>query len=253
MSTTLAYSLPAAAPLYPSPPYAYRDCALLVVPFRAEPGVTRRLVPEPLQPNPDDLMFVAVGLLNNDKLGSTHEAFVGVPSSIGNRTGNFAVFLYLETDACITSGREIWGWPKKQASFRFTADEDRVTATVSRGGELIHAAFGSARPAAEADLELDPTWFNFKLIPSVEEGAPPDVMQLTATTFRDLVVSEARAGAATLRLGGTADDPLDDLIQIRETLPAAFVRFEMDLLHGEVVHDYRAASGIAERPLVAAR
>lgn len=255
MSSTTAYSLPAAAPLYPSPPYAYRDSTLLVIPFRTAAGVTRRLVPEPLEPNADDLMFVAVGLMHNDKLGSTHEAFFGVPASLGDRTGSFAVFLYLEVDACITSGREIWGWPKKEARFRYEAGEDGVRATVERGGaELIRAAFEPAIPGEDAALALDPTWFNLKLIPSVEAGAPPDVMQLTATTFRDFTVHEARAGAATLRLGSTPDDPLGELIEVRETLPAAYVRFDFDLLHGEVIHDYRLAGQVADdRPLAAAR
>ena len=57
----------------------------MVIPFVAEPGVTRRLVPEPLEPNPDDLAYVAIGHMHNDKLGSTHEAFVVVPSSDGAR------------------------------------------------------------------------------------------------------------------------------------------------------------------------
>jgi acetoacetate decarboxylase len=193
--------------------------------------------------------------MHNDKLGSTHEAFVGVPASLGDRTGNFAVFLYLEVDACITSGREIWGWPKKEARFRYEAGEDGVQATVERGGaELIRAAFEPAVPAEAAALALDPTWFNLKLIPSVEEGAPPDVMQLTATTFRDFVVHEAHAGTATLRLGSTPEDPLGQLIEVRETLPAAYVRFDLDLLHGEVIHDYRPAVRVAhDRQLAAAR
>ena len=115
VSSAFPYTIPAAAPLYPPPPYRYRDCPLMVIPFTAGPGVTRRLVPEPLEPNPDDVAYVAIGHLHNDRLGSTHEAFIVVPSSDGTREGNYAVFLYLENDACVTSGREIWGWPKKLA------------------------------------------------------------------------------------------------------------------------------------------
>src|SRR5438477_10176190 len=127
MSLTDAYSLPLAAPLYPvAPPWYYRDCSLIVVPFRTAPGVTRLLVPEPLEPNADDVVLAMIGPMHNHALGSTHEAFIAVPSRLGDLSGNYAVFLYLANDACITSGREIWGWPKKEARFRFSEQDGKV-------------------------------------------------------------------------------------------------------------------------------
>lgn len=241
MSTPTAFSLPAAAPHYAPPPYRYRRCELTVVPFVASPGVTRRLVPEPLEPNPDDLMLVAVGDMHNDTLGSTKEAFVVVPVSDGATTGNFTVFLYLESDACITSGREIWGWPKKQAQIETRDSGDRHEAVVRRAGrELIRISVDAGGDVRPEDLGLSPVWFNLKVIPSVIEDAPPEVMQITATTFRDLAVTSARGGAARLSLGGGGEDPLADLIPVREVLPGARIELDFDLVYGEVVHDYLA-------------
>ena len=82
MSPHLANTIPLVSPHYPPPPYRYRDCPLMVVPFVAAPGETRRLVPEPLTPNADDLAYVAIGHLHNDRLGSTREAFVVVTPSL---------------------------------------------------------------------------------------------------------------------------------------------------------------------------
>ena len=241
MSLTTAYSLPLAAPLYPTPPpWRYRDCAMVVIPFLTEPGVTGRLVPAPLVPNADDLVLLMVGPMNNHALGSTREAFIAVPSAHGGRAGNYAVFLYLENDACITSGREIWGWPKKAARFEFQETGDAVRAVVEREGtDLVRLGLELGPPARPEDLELSPTWFNAKVIPSVVEGARPDVMQLTATTFDEVVVHEALTGTASLAFADGAADPLASLIPVREVLPGVYLRrFQLDLLLGEVIHDY---------------
>ena len=256
MSSEQAYSVPSAAPLYPPPPYRYRDSPLMVIPFVAEPGVTRRLVPEPLEPNSDDIAYIAIGHLHNDKLGSTHEAFVVVPSSDGERVGNYAVFLYLENDACVTSGREIWGWPKKLGEIAFTENRDRADAVVRRrGADLMRAGLSGLQDASPADLDLSPVWFNLKIIPSVVEGAPPEVSQITATTFSDLEVTNVRRGRSALQLGDGAEDPLARLIGIREVLDGHRMTLSFRLLHGEIVHDHLdpARGEPAARKLLAAR
>ena len=237
MTQSSPYSLPAAAPHYAPPPYAYRDCPVRIVPFRTAPGVTRRLTPEPLEPAAGDVMFIAVGRMNNDTLGSTQEAFCVVPARFGSQLGNFCVLLYLESDACITSGREIWGWPKKQARFEHVAGEPALT-LVERGEQIIRIGLGDLESASAEDLGLEPTWFNFKLIPSVVAGAPPEVMQLTATTFRHVVAREVRRGEPTLVLGSGPEDPLAELMPVQEAIGGFSVRLDFELHHGVVLHDY---------------
>ena len=253
MSLETAYTVPSVSPLYPPPPYRYRDCPLMVVPFVAEPGVTRRLVPAPLEPNSDDIAYVAIGHLYNDRLGSTREAFIVVPASDGARTGNYSVFLYLENDACVTSGREIWGWPKKLAEISLAEDADSVRAVVRRGGaDLVRATLEGLEDASADELALSPVWFNQKIIPSVVEGAPPEVSQITATTFEGLEVSDVRRGRGALRLDGTDADALSALIGIREVLPGHRMTLSFRLLHGEIVHDYLAGDQVRGGGLVAA-
>ena len=61
--------------------------------------------------------------MNSDEFGTNSEAFLAVPSSFGALEGNYAVALYLDDDAAIASGREVWGWPKKAARFRIAEDD----------------------------------------------------------------------------------------------------------------------------------
>jgi acetoacetate decarboxylase len=235
------YSIPIAAPLYGPLPYLYRGCPQLLVPFRVAPGVVRRLVPEPLEPNADDMMFLMIGQMNSDEFGTNREAFLAIPSRLGALSGNFAVALYLDNDAAIASGREVWGWPKKAADFAIADTGATVTATATRHAtEIIRARLDVEGPAEPDDLRLDPTWFNAKLIPSIVAGAPPEVMQITSTTLENVRVTDARRGRASLEFGSTVTDPLAELIEVAEVLAGVHFHFDCDLTLGEVVHDYLA-------------
>jgi acetoacetate decarboxylase len=248
----LPYSIPVAAPLYGRVPYLYRGCPQLLVPFRTTPQVARGLVPEPLIPNPDDLMFLMIGQMNSDQFGTNREAFLAVPSSFGALEGNYAVALYLDNDAAIASGREVWGWPKKAAHFGITEDDGAVMAMATRDGvEIIRVRLEVAGPAEPKELRLNPTWFNLKLIPSIVPDAPPEVMQITSTTLENVRVSDLRGGQASLAFASTGSDPLADLIEVREVLYGMHFRLDCDLTLGEVIHDYLAAE--ATPTLVAAR
>lgn len=234
-----AYSIPVVAPLYGPLPYLYRGCPQLLVPFLTTARAARRLVPKPLVPNPDDLMFLMIGRMDSDEFGTNREAFLAVPSRLGALEGNYAVALFLDNDVAIAAGREVWGWPKKAAEFSGGEEDGVVTATAARDGvEIIRARLEVAGPAEPEDLRLNPTWFNLKLIPSIVPGAPPDVMQLTATTLENVRVSDLRAGAASVAFASTASDPLADLIEVREVLGGMHFLLDCDLTLGEVIHDY---------------
>jgi acetoacetate decarboxylase len=184
-------------------------------------------------------MFLMIGQMNSDEFGTNREAFLAVPSTLGSLTGNYAVALYLDDDAAIASGREVWGWPKKAAHFVITEDDGAVTAAATRDGvEIIRARLVVAGSAEPGDLALDPTWFNLKMIPSIVQGAPPEVLQITSTTLENVRVSDIRRGEATLALASTGSDPLADLIEVREILGGVHFRLDCDLTLGEVVHDY---------------
>jgi acetoacetate decarboxylase len=242
-----AFTTPVVSPLYGPLPYAYRGCPQLVVVFRSTARSTARLVPPPLVANEDDLMFVMIGEMHSDEFGTNREAFVAVPVTLGDLRGNFAVVLYLDDVAAVASGREVWGWPKKDASLTRLATDRLVSASASRGGvELIDARLDVAGPAGPDDLRLDPTWFNLKLIPSVEEGAPPDVHQITATTLQNVRIHDPVAGAATLRFGDGPADPLAELIDVREVLGGVAFGLDCDLTLGRVVHDHLALARSGE-------
>ena len=60
-------------------------------------------------------MVLVIGRLYNDRLGGYTQAILAAPCSLGERTGNYAVALYQDRTSTIVGGREIYGWPKKDA------------------------------------------------------------------------------------------------------------------------------------------
>ena len=81
-------------------------------------------------------------------------------------------------------------------------------------------------------------WFNLKLIPSVKQNAPPEVMQLTATVVES-EMKEMYTGSATLKLSSSLSDPLGD-IPILAVLEGRFTVDDITLGYGDVIFDYLA-------------
>jgi acetoacetate decarboxylase len=240
--TDIPFSIPRSRPLYGPPPYAYRGCPQLIVVFRSSTEALRELVPTPMTPNPDDLAFLMIGTMVTDEFGTYREAIVAVPSTVNGVTGNHVVFHYVEDDKPMAAGRELMGWPKKLGDIRWTATERHVAATCERAGvTLIRASASLLGPASQEQLQLNPTWLNLKVIPSVVEGAPPDVAQITAMTLRDIGIEDAHAGPAELDFSSTADDPLE-MLDVHEVIGGVFCRLSFDLPGGTVAHDYLTAA-----------
>lgn len=236
------YSMPAVGPAYPPPPWRYRDCRLLVLTLRSDPEVVKRLVPAPLVPNAKGVVMMWLAEMHATEPFELDylEYGLGVPVEHDGQQGIYCTHLYLDDDTAIAGGREIWGWPKKLAAMAFTVEGNRVTATATRKGvEIIRAEF-----EAGSDLPLEdlPQHFiNFKIIPSVRAGTPPDVCQLNDCPMLRRTRSQ-KEGKATLALRSSAVDALGEL-PVHEILQARFSIADIELPLGETIHDYLAEPG----------
>jgi acetoacetate decarboxylase len=96
-----------------------------------------------------------------------------------------------------------------------------------------------SKPGKKEDLAaLAYPIYNLKIIPSVQKGAPPDVIQLTAMTLENVVVHRVVEGNATIDFGKSPADPLY-LLQPVEVLKGIYCELDFDLPYGEVVHQYK--------------
>jgi acetoacetate decarboxylase len=184
-------------------------------------------------------MFVYIGRLNIETtpLYSYLELGIGVPVFYSETQGNYAVYLYLDKIPPIVGGREIWGWPKKEADITFLEEQNKISAKVVRDGNtLVNISLNLTEQVDPIPSQPSLPWINLKLIPSVKKGVPPDVKQLTSALVNS-ETKEMHAGKATLEFGSTPLDPLGK-IKIVEIMSGVFTISDFVLDYGEVLYDY---------------
>ncbi len=170
-----------------------------------------------------------------------HEAGLMVPVLHQGRRGNYAVVLYLDQPNPIVGGREIYGWPKKDAGEILYQEGARVTGSVTRYGQrIIEASF-------EPQQQLDPIPerpkdpnLTLKYIPSAEKGAPPDVLKLISTLNDPDTYTKMRIGKGTLRFNGSPADDFLARVPIHEVVYAEEIAHDFTMGYGEVMVDYLA-------------
>jgi acetoacetate decarboxylase len=239
--STPGYSMPAASPLYPPPPYEYRGNRIVTVSFRTDPQALATLVPEPLHLIPNEPIGLYVGVLT--VVAPIHltysEVGITIPVMRGETLGVYVPYMYLDSSPAIAAGREIWGFPKKEAEIGLSEEGGAISAIVRRNGSLLMKAAVQVGPKVEPIPETpDVPWFNLKIIPSVKRGARPDVQQLTSTVMTSHT-TELRQGPATLELASSELDPLGD-IPVVEVVGGQWTVSDMILDCGDVAVDYLA-------------
>jgi acetoacetate decarboxylase len=243
---TTGYSMPLAAPEYGNPPRRFHDSKLATITFRTSPEALRKLVPKPMVPNPENLVSVYFGRFNTPDYSSGEFQFKGdsyvelgfvVPVTLGKNAGGYSLFLYLDKVAPLVSGREIWGYPKKEADITLTDDNGNMTVVMKRlGTTLMKATFKRTKKVEPLPKVPPRVRYNLKYIPSVKRNAPPDVMQITSNV-QDNQLKALYAGKGTLELASTSVDPLGSL-PILEIVKADSVVVDGVIDFGDVAYDY---------------
>lgn len=240
------FSMPFFAPEYGTPPRSYHDSKLVSITFKTTAETLQRLVPKPLTPNKDNLISLYVGrfytpdYLNGEQLfkGDSYlEAGFVVPVNFEKQSGGYSLVLYLNKTAPAISGREIWGFPKKEADIAMVEDQNKITVTMERlGVMLLQAAFQKGEKVEPVVQRPPRARYNLKYIPSVRKNAPPDVMQLTSF-MQETKLKELYKGKATLQLSGSSFDPLRS-IPVVEIVKAEYMVMDGTVDYGEVIYDY---------------
>jgi acetoacetate decarboxylase len=241
-----AFTMPLISPMAPPPPYLYKNCRAVNILFHTDAAVLDKLVPAPLQADPARPLIFYIGLFQFARWDAPYnEAGLLVPViHDGKPAGTFAVVLYLNRANPIVGGREIYGWPKKDAEEVLFHEEDgKITAGVTRYGQKIIQVSFEAQQKVEPIPERPSSPIHLlKLIPSVRESAPPDVLQLTSMALSDDVIKEMHIGKATLQFGASPYDSFLAEIPVRDILYAESIVHDFTMGYGEVVVDYLAGA-----------
>jgi len=235
-------SMPIQGGSYPKGPYRFINREYLIITYETEPGLLRQIVPEPLEPNPDNLVaYEFINMPDSSGFGSYSESGCVIPCTFNGEAVNFTAQMYLNDEAPLAAGREIWGFPKKNAEPKLEVVRDTLTGTLHYGGHLV--AMGTmgykhenlSQSLKETTASLGKTQINLKLIPGID--GKPQIAELVAYNMTDITVKGCWGGPARLHLVPHVNAPLADF-PVKRIVSGKHVIADMTLPYGRLLHDY---------------
>jgi acetoacetate decarboxylase len=247
------FDLPVSGPLYPDPPYYYRGAKIVLGIYEASTDRVSRHLPPGVTPLEDPAVCIAwVCNYPFTTFGTYNEAILLVRVRFEGEGYSYCPFIYVDAEAPMAAGREIWGWPKKFADLGFDVGaakgfREQFMYTVERpaGKRILTVNMMPERPAQPEELGGLPM-LTLRKIPSSEAGKMPSVCELVRTDVAMTVHRAADgspdlwAGRASVTMDSPSEmDPLYDLAPTR-MIGGFYGTFDWTLPQGRQVKDYVA-------------
>ncbi len=204
------FSMPAYAPLFPKPPYYYKNATLMVFKYVTDVSVAR-MIPDTVELADRPTAGLVFASYPSSNLGPYDEVVLFVDVLFKGRPFQFAAFLYVTTDAAMAAGREMGGYPKKIARIEFLPGPAQ-TAVLERPAGL-RLCTGTMRPeqlqmpapgpqkTAGPPPPLVLNYLTLRLIPSPQLDQPPSLVELLETQW-SVNCSEVWIGPGSCQLTG---------------------------------------------------
>jgi acetoacetate decarboxylase len=233
-------SMPLQSPTYPVGPYKFFERQYMIINYRTDPAMIRKMLPEPLEPDGDVVSIQWLDLPDGEGFGAYSAAAQAIPCTFNGEKCSFLTQMYVDNCPPLAGGREIWGYPMKYGIAKLETVGDTLTGILTYAGQtvasgtMVYKHSGPTDPAAIEAL-LKRTQVTLKLIPDID--GTPAIAQLVGITFADVVVKGAWTGRARVELVDSVNCPLADLPVLEHTGGLHLVT-DMTLPYGRVLHDY---------------
>lgn len=235
------HAMPLANPAYPKGPYRFIDREYVIITYRTDPDALRAVVPEPLDIVEPLVKYEFIKMPDSTGFGDYTESGQVIPVRLGDEEGVYVHAMYLDDDAPIAGGREIWGFPKKLAQPRLVHEGEVIVGTLHYGSVLCATATMGYKhqTISTADIahSLGKPNFLVKIIPHVDGS--PRICELVRYHLEDITVKGAWSGPGDLQLYRHA---IADVARLPVLEIKSAVHFIADLTlgMGEVAVDYMA-------------
>jgi acetoacetate decarboxylase len=260
---TEGYALPVTGGFYPKPPYLYRGAKAIIALYEADPARIADLLPPGLTPLEDPPVCIAwVVHYPFSTLGVYNEAIMLIRVSFEGEAYTFCPFIYVDNDAALACGRELWGFPKKFASMGYARPAagspfgEQTMFTVERptGKRLLTVTMNPERPAAAEEVSFLPA-LTLRRVPSSRLGAElPSICELIRTDYSMAPVLSASgtpelwSGRCSVTMDSASEfDPLYKMAPT-QVLGAVYGVADVTLPLGTPVKDYLAEAGAGSKP-----
>src|SRR5271157_548471 len=135
-----AYSMPLTNPAFPPGPYRFFNREYFVITYRTDPEALAAVVPEPLEVTEPIVKYEFIRMPDSTGFGDYTETGQVIPVRLNGEEGAYTHAMYLDDDAPIAGGRELWGFPKKLAKPKIEIESDVLVGTLHYGSVLCVSA-----------------------------------------------------------------------------------------------------------------
>jgi acetoacetate decarboxylase len=236
-----AFAMPLTSPAFPPGPYSFKNREFLVIAYRTDADALREVVPEPLQIGEPIVKYEFIRMPDSTGFGDYTESGQVIPVTFEGVAGGYVHSMYLNDEAPIAAGRELWGFPKKLAAPKLAVETDTLLGTLDYGSVRVATATMGYKhraldPAAVLAGMLAPNYL-LKIIPHVDGS--PRICELVRYFLEDVTIKGAWSGPVALELAHHALAPVARL-PVLEILSGTHILTDMTLGLGSVIHDYLA-------------
>lgn len=236
-----AFAMPLTCPAFPPGPYRFIDREFFIVTYRTDMDALRAVVPEPLEIIDPIVKYEFIRMPDSTGFGDYTESGQVIPVSFEGKAGGYVHSMYLNDEAPIAGGRELWGFPKKLAAPSMSVEKDTLVGTLDYGSVRVATATMGFKHrvldhAAVLESLLMPNYL-LKIIPHVDGSAR--ICELVRYYLEDVTIKGAWSGPAALELAHHALAPVARL-PVLEIISGTHVLADITLGMGSVIHDYLA-------------
>jgi acetoacetate decarboxylase len=230
----------------------FTNAEMLMAVYRTDPEVVARLLPKPLTPAAEPLVFAFVARYPQTNFGSIYnEGALFVTARFRDRTGGYCLAMPVDDDTALIGGREYFGFPKKMAEeIRLQRRGHTIAGQVVRKGvEILRIELEPDADAALGDfaalappqidraghpcLQLDS--YLFKFFPSADGRKFDYLPRLIRQTTVFRPHPGLRRGTGRVMVASSERDPLGELPVIGDPLLCVHGYWDNTMLPGRVV------------------
>ena len=128
-----AFAMPLTSPAFPPGPYRFINREYLIITYRTDPAALEAVVPEPLKIAAPHVKYEFIRMPDCSGFGDYTESGQVIPITYNGKPGGYVHSMFLDDEAPIAGGREIWGFPKKLANVSFKVETDTLVGTLDYG------------------------------------------------------------------------------------------------------------------------
>jgi acetoacetate decarboxylase len=236
-----AYAMPLTSPAFPPGPYRFVNREFFIVTYRTDPELLKAVIPAPLEFTDPLVKYEFIRMPDSTGFGDYTESGQVIPVKYQGKTGGYVHAMFLDDEAPIAGGRELWGFPKKLASPKLSVETDTLLGVLKYGPiPVAVATMGYKHKAIDTApvlASLTAPNYLLKIIPHVDGS--PRICELVRYFCVDVTVKGAWTGPAALELFHHALAPVAAL-PVLEVVSGVHILSDLTLGLGTVVHDYLA-------------